>query len=103
MGTHMNYLTKVSVLCISRKSLLLGANTSFFICNQKRGFWDIFLIFSQKHIVGKTFLSTTTYVLKRKEKFEKGKCPKILYTNVSEKMGYVNSVDPEQTTSSGAV
>ena len=32
-----------------------------------------------------------------------GKCPKILYTKVSDKMAYVNSADPDQTAPMGAV
>ena len=31
------------------------------------------------------------------------KCPKILNTKVSDKMVYVNSADPDQTTPGGAV
>ena len=34
---------------------------------------------------------------------EYGKCPKILYTKVSDKMAYANSLDPEQTAPEGAV
>ena len=30
------------------------------------------------------------------------KCPKILYTKVSDKMAYADSVDPDQTASEGA-
>ena len=32
-----------------------------------------------------------------------GKCPKISYTKVSDKMAYANSVDPDQTALKGAV
>ena len=32
-----------------------------------------------------------------------GKCPKILTTNVSDKMAYANSADPDQTAPAGAV
>ena len=32
-----------------------------------------------------------------------GKCPKISYTKVSDKMAYANSVDPDQTAPDGAV
>ena len=32
-----------------------------------------------------------------------GKCPKILYTKVSDKIAYANSVDPDQTAPEGAV
>ena len=32
-----------------------------------------------------------------------GKCPKISYTKVSDKMAYANSADPDQTAPSGAV
>ena len=31
-----------------------------------------------------------------------GKCPRILYTKVSDKTAYVNSVDPDQTAPEGA-
>ena len=31
------------------------------------------------------------------------KCPKILYTKVSDKMAYANSADPDQTAPEGAV
>ena len=34
---------------------------------------------------------------------EYGKCPKNLYTKVSDRMAYVNSADPDQTAPSGAV
>ena len=32
-----------------------------------------------------------------------GKCPKISYTKVSDKMAYANSADPDQTAPEGAV
>ena len=32
-----------------------------------------------------------------------GKCPKILYTKVTDKMAYANSIDPDQTAPEGAV
>ena len=32
-----------------------------------------------------------------------GKCPKILYTKVADKMAYANSADPDQTALEGAV
>ena len=32
-----------------------------------------------------------------------GKCPKISYTKIADKMAYANSVDPDQTAPSGAV
>ena len=32
-----------------------------------------------------------------------GKCPVILYTKVSDKVAYANSVDPDQTATEGAV
>ena len=32
-----------------------------------------------------------------------GKCPKILYTRISDKMAYANSADPDQTAPEGAV
>ena len=32
-----------------------------------------------------------------------GKCPKISYNKVSDKMAYANSVDPDQTAPEGAV
>ena len=32
-----------------------------------------------------------------------GKCPKISYTKVSEKTAHVNTADPDQTVSEGAV
>ena len=32
-----------------------------------------------------------------------GKSPKILYTKISDKMAYANSVDPDQTAPKGAV
>ena len=32
-----------------------------------------------------------------------GKCPKISYTKVADKMSYANSIDPDQTTPEGAV
>ena len=32
-----------------------------------------------------------------------GKCPKILYTKMSDKMAYANSADPDQTAPKGAV
>ena len=32
-----------------------------------------------------------------------GKCPKILYTSVSDKIVYANSSDPDQTAPEGAV
>ena len=34
---------------------------------------------------------------------EYGKCPKILYTKVFDKIAYINSVDPDQTAPEGAV
>ena len=34
---------------------------------------------------------------------EYSKCPKILYTKVSDKMAYANSLDPDQTAPEGAV
>ena len=41
---------------------------------------------------------------KKKNKQEKyGKIPKILYTKVSDKMAYANTVDPDQTAPAGAV
>ena len=35
--------------------------------------------------------------------FAYDKCPKILYTNVADKMEYANSADPDQTAPEGAV
>ena len=35
--------------------------------------------------------------------FMYGKCPKILYTSVSDKIVYANSSDPDQTAPEGAV
>ena len=32
-----------------------------------------------------------------------GKCPKILYNKVSDRMAYANSVDSDQTASEGAI
>ena len=32
-----------------------------------------------------------------------GKCPKISYTKVADKMAYANSADPDQTAPKGAV
>ena len=32
-----------------------------------------------------------------------GKCPKISYTKVADKMAYANSADPDQVSSEGAV
>ena len=32
-----------------------------------------------------------------------GKCPKISYTKMSDKMAYANSADPDQTAPAGAV
>ena len=34
---------------------------------------------------------------------ERGKCPKILNTKVSDKMAYTNSADPDQTAPDGAI
>ena len=38
-----------------------------------------------------------------KDDFAYGKCPKISYTKVSDKMEYANSADPDQTAPKGAV
>ena len=35
--------------------------------------------------------------------FVYGKCPKILYSEVVDKMSYANSADPDQTAPKGAV
>ena len=35
--------------------------------------------------------------------FNYGKCPKILYIKVVDKMAYANSADPDQTAPEGAV
>ena len=35
--------------------------------------------------------------------FRYSKCPKVLYTKVSDKMAYANHIDPDQTAPSGAV
>ena len=38
----------------------------------------------------------------RNERCAYGKCPKILYTKVSDKMAYTDSADPDQTAPEGA-
>ena len=43
------------------------------------------------------------WVINLKQSTLYGKCPKILYTEVSDKMAHANSVDPDQTPPSEAV
>ena len=95
---HVQDVLNLRILCMFKGTFLLdGAHIYFqFLFQRCLSFTQSVGMIGGKPNHAHWFIG---YVGKNRN----GKCPKISYTKVSDKMQYANSVDPDQTALEGAV
>ena len=74
-------------------------------CYTKTSFWiyDVLQMYCSQTKMYRLSRKMTMHFNPVFDSYWYGKCPKISFTNLSDKMAYANSADPDQTTPKGAV